>query len=141
MTAAAATITRAFKRYVDTFQSLDPKATLRYLHVPSLVLDARGPHVLASAVEAEAFLTNVMRDLEARGFARSEIVESHLHVLSEALAVVSVSRIRYADTGRELGRLGETYTLRRTGDDWKIVVAVVHDADGVLGAARPDWLK
>ncbi|HVQ13579.1 MAG TPA: DUF4440 domain-containing protein [Vicinamibacterales bacterium] len=141
MTTATATITQAFERYVDTFQSLDPKATLRHLQVPALVLDARGPLVLSNEAEAEAFLTNVMRDLEARGYARSEIVESHLHVLSEALAVVSVSRIRYADTGRELERLGETYTLRKTGDDWKIVVAVVHDADRVLGAARPDWLK
>lgn len=141
MTTATATITQAFERYVDTFQSLDPKATLRHLQVPALVLDARGPLVLSNEAEAEAFLTNVMRDLEARGYARSEFVESHLHVLSEALAVVSVSRIRYADTGRELERLGETYTLRKTGDDWKIVVAVVHDADRVLGAARPDWLK
>ena len=63
MTTATATITRAFERYVDTFQSLDPNATLRHLHVPSLILDARGPHMLSSADEAEAFLTKVMRDL------------------------------------------------------------------------------
>jgi len=103
MTTVAATITRAFERYVDTFQSLDPKATMHHLHVPSLILDARGPHLLSSEGEAEAFLTTVMRDLAER----------------------------------ELERLGETYTLRRTGDDWKIVVAVVHDADGVLtGSCR-----
>ena len=141
MTTATATITQAFERYVDTFQLLDPKATLRHLYVPSLVLGARGPLVLSTEAEAEAFLTNVMRDLEARGYARSKIVESHFHVLSEALAMVSVSRIRYTDTGRELERLGETYALRRTGDDWKIVVAVVHDVDGVLRAAGPDGLE
>ena len=137
MTAAAATITRAFKRYVDTFQSLDPKATRRYLHVPSLVLDARGPHVLSSAAEAEAFLTKVMDDLAARGYAFSDIAESYVHVLSETTALVSVSRVRRSAAGGELERLGETYTLRRTGDDWTIVVAVVHDADGVLtGSCR-----
>ena len=63
----------SFERYVDTFQSLDPKATLRHLHVPSLILDARGPHVLSSEDEAETFLTTVMRDLDARGYARSEM--------------------------------------------------------------------
>ena len=141
MTTATATITQAFERYVDTFQSLDPKATLRHLQVPALVLDARGPLVLSNEAEAEAFLTNVMRDLEARGYTRSAITESYVHLLGETTALVSVSRIRYATAGRELERLGETYTLRKTGDDWKIVVAVVHDADRVLGAARPDWLK
>jgi len=141
MTAATATITRAFERYVDTFRSLDPKATLRHLNVPSLVLDARGPHVLSTEADAEAFLCRVMRDLEVRGYARSEIVESHVHALSETLAVVSVSRIRYADTGREMERLGETYTLRKTGDDWKIVVALVHDAKGVLRAVGSNGLQ
>ena len=38
---------------------------------------------------------------------------------------------------RHLNRNNGSYTLRRTGDDWKIVVAVVHDADGVLtGSCR-----
>ena len=132
MTTATATISRAFERYVDTFQSLDPKATLRHLHVPSLILDARGPHMLSSADEAEAFLTKVMRDLDARGYARSDIAESCVHVLSETTALVSVSRVQRSVTDRELERLGETYMLCRTGDNWKIVVAVVHDADGVL---------
>jgi ketosteroid isomerase-like protein len=137
MTTATATITQAFERYVDTFQSLDPKATLRHLHVPSLVLDARGPLVLSSEADAEAFLTRVMRDLAARDYTRSEITDSFVHLLGETTALVSVSRIRYATGGREMERLGETYTLRKTDDDWKIVVAVVHDANGVLtGSCR-----
>ena len=141
MTTAMATITRAFERHVDTFQSLDPKATLRHLHVPSLILDARGPHVLSSEGEAEAFLKTVMRDLAERGYGRSEITESHVHVLSETTALVSVSRVRRSVTDRELERLGETYTLRRTGDDWKIVVAVVHDAEVCLRTAAADGLQ
>lgn len=141
MTTAAATITQAFELYVDTFRSLDPKATLRHLHVPSLVLDARGPHVLSTEADAEAFLHKVMHSLETHGYARSEIVESHVYALSETLAVVSVSRIRYAASGRELERVGETYTLCKTGDDWKIVVAVVHDAGGVLRATGADRLQ
>ena len=132
MTTATATITQAFERYVDTFQSLDPKATLRHLHVPALVLDARGLFVLSNEADAEAFLTKVMRDLAARGYTRSEVTQSCVHVLGETTALVSVSRIRYGTKGRELERLGETYTLRKTGDDWKIVVAVAHDANGAL---------
>jgi hypothetical protein len=132
MTTATATITQAFERYVDTFQSLDPRATLRHLHVPTLMLNARGAFVLSTEADAEAFLAKVMRDLAARGYTRSQITESYAHLLDETTALVSVSRIRYGTAGRELERLGETYTLRKTGDDWKIVVAVVHDASGVL---------
>jgi ketosteroid isomerase-like protein len=135
MRTAPATITQAFERYVDTFQSLDPKAALRSLHVPTLIVDAQGSRVLSTEADAEAFLGRVMHDLEARGYARSAIVDSHVHVLSETLAVVSVSRIRYDRSGRELERLGETYTLRQSGGDWKIVVAVVHEATGVLRTA------
>ena len=132
MTTTTRTITQAFGRYVDTFQSLDPKAAVRHLHPPVLVLDPRGTQVLSTATDAEAFMVKVMCDLAARGYTRSAITESYVHLLGETTALVSVSRIRYARAGRELERLGETYTLRKTGDDWKIVAAVVHDANGVL---------
>jgi len=140
MTTATATITQAFERYVDTFQSLDPKATRRHVHVPAVVLDTRGPIVLSTEADAEAFLTRVMRDLAARGYTRSEITESYVHVLGETTALVSVNRIRYASAGREMDRLGETYTLLKTGDDWKIVVAVATMRMGAYGQLPPtDW--
>jgi hypothetical protein len=41
--------------------------------------------------------------------------------------------VRYNTDGQELERLGETYTLRRTEDGWKIVVAMMHNPEAVLG--------
>jgi hypothetical protein len=52
--------------------------------------------------------------------------------MSEDIALVSVSRVRYKTDGSELEQLGETYTFRKTEKDWKIVAAMVHDPDTVL---------
>jgi hypothetical protein len=52
--------------------------------------------------------------------------------MSDCNALVSVGRMRVTATGQEMERLGETYTLRKVAGDWKIVVAMVHDADRVV---------
>lgn len=52
--------------------------------------------------------------------------------MSESIACVSVSRIRYNTDKQELERLGETYTLRKNQGDWKIVAAASDDADRIL---------
>lgn len=129
-----ATITRAFHRYVETFHTLDPTATIRYLHLPCMLIDPRGVRVMSSEREAETLLTMVMNDLRTRGYARSEITESHVHLMNDRTALLSVSRVRYAISGEAMERFGETYTLRKVNDDWKIVVAMVHDAATLLRA-------
>jgi hypothetical protein len=121
-------VTRSFMRYVETFQGLDPRATLRHLHVPFVFV---GDHVHASSTqrELEAFVATIMRDLASRNYARSEIDDLHVHRLSDHAAVVSTSRTRYTDSGDAIERLGETYTLLRgSNDEWRIAVAVVHGA-------------
>jgi hypothetical protein len=52
--------------------------------------------------------------------------------MSESIALVTVRRIRYGPDRRELERLGETYTFRRTGNGWKIATAMTHDPDSIL---------
>ena len=120
--------------YAETFQRLDPRATLRHVHVPFVFV---GEHVRVSSTEAEleAFLAAIMRDLASRNYARSEIDELHVHRLSDHAAVVSMSRTRYTKRGDAMERLGETYTLLRSSDDeWRIAVAVVHAAGRDLRA-------
>ena len=55
-----------------------------------------------------------------------------MHCVYRKDVLVSVSRVRYATDGRELERLGETYTLHRTEGGWKIAVAMIHDPDTIL---------
>jgi ketosteroid isomerase-like protein len=125
-------ITQTFTNYIETFQKLDPHATLPYFHVPCMFISPQGVRVLVTAADVEALLSQVMEGLKARGYARSELLDRHVKQMSGDIALVSVGRVRYATDGRELERFGETYTLRRTEAGWKIVVAIIHDADGVL---------
>jgi ketosteroid isomerase-like protein len=125
-------ITQTFTNYTQTFQALDPRAVLPYFHFPCMFIPPQGVRVLATAADVEALLTQVMESLKARSYARSELTELHVKQMSGNTALVSVSRIRYATDGRELERVGETYTLRRTEGGWKIAVAMIHDPDSVL---------
>jgi hypothetical protein len=125
-------ITRTFTDYIETFQKLDPHVTLPYFHVPCMFISPQGVRALATAADVEALLTQVMEGLRARGYARSELSERHVKQMGDNIALVSVGRVRYATDGRELERFGETYTVRNTEAGWKIVVAMIHDADCVL---------
>ena len=122
-------IARAFTNYIQAFQTVDPHATISYFHVPSMFISPHGVHVLASVADVQVLLTQVMEDLKARGYARSELLDLHVNRMSGNTALVTVSRVRYATDGRELERFGETYTLRSAEREWKIAVALIHDPD------------
>jgi len=126
-------ITQTFTDYIQTFQTLDPHAMPSYCHVPCMFISPQGVRVMATAADIEALFRQLMASLKARSYARSELTALHVHQLSETIAMVSVSRVRYNTDGQELERLGETYTLRRTEDGWKIVVAMMHNPEAVLG--------
>jgi hypothetical protein len=134
-------IKRHFMGYVQTFRALNPRAMLRHVHVPLVLIDGRGMQVLSNAAEIEALLTSVMRGLASRGYARSDLEELWVYPLRPGAALVSVARARYDADGEEIDCLGETYTLLRGADDvWRIAIAVVHDAADVL-RARPRWRR
>ena len=63
---------------------------------------------------------------------RSALLDLHVKQMSGNTALVSVSRVRYATDGRELERLGETYTLRKAEGGWKIAVAMIHDPETII---------
>jgi hypothetical protein len=66
-------ITQTFADYVQTFQTLDPRTTLPYFHVPCMFIPPQGVRVLATAADVEALLIQIMEGLKARGYARSEV--------------------------------------------------------------------
>ena len=130
-----AAITQTFTNSIQTFQMLDPHTTLPYCHVPCMFLVPQGVRVMATAAEVAALFAQVMEGLKARSYARSELTDLHVHQMSENTAFVSVRRVRYKTDGQKLERLGETYTLRKTEDGWKIAVAMMHDPDTLLRRA------
>jgi Domain of unknown function (DUF4440) len=96
--------------------------TLRWWRTDAASIPPQGVRVLATAADVEALLIEVTEGLKARGYARSELMDLHVKQMSGNTALVSVSRVRQATDGRELERLGESYTLRRTEGCWKIAV-------------------
>ena len=90
---------------------------------------------MATPNEIESFFEGIISALKARGYARSAITDLRVNPMSAGSAVVSVRRVRYRTDGRELERLGETYTLRKVDGDWKIAAALVHDSGAILALA------
>jgi ketosteroid isomerase-like protein len=128
-------ITKTFTGYVQAFQTLNPPTVLPYCHAPCLLISPQGVRLMETPAEVEALFARMFEGLQARRYARSEVTDPHVNQVSEHIAFVSVSRVRYATDGQELERLGETYTFRKTDDGWKIVVATVHDPDTLVRLA------
>ncbi|MGE5219915.1 MAG: nuclear transport factor 2 family protein [Chloroflexota bacterium] len=128
-------IDQTFNEYVQAFQTLDPRSVAPYCDVPFLFIAPSGTRVMTTSDEVESLLSVMMAALKARDYARSEITDMNVTRMSESSALVSVRRIRYRTDGAELERLGETYTLRKVDHAWKLVAALVHDADAIIGLA------
>ena len=64
---------------------------------------------MASSAEIETFFTQVMENLNARSYARSELTDLQMNRMSQHTALVSVGRIRYKTDGQELERLGNLH--------------------------------
>jgi len=127
-----AAIARTFSDYVQAFHTLRAGAVLPYWHVPCLFISDRGMRIMTTEAEVEGFFTQLIEALKGRAYARSVLTSLSVNQMSERTALISVSRVRYRTDGQVLERLGETYTLRRTDDGWKIAAALVHDHDAAV---------
>jgi hypothetical protein len=124
-----------FNAYVEAFQKLEPRSAATYMNVPCVFIAPQGVRVMTSAAEVEAFFAGVMAQLKAADYSQSTIDDMRATRMSDHNALVSVRRIRYRSDGSELQRFGETYTLLKVGENWKIVSAMVHDPDALVASA------
>jgi Domain of unknown function (DUF4440) len=135
MTSDKEEIVRMFNAYVETFQKLEPRSAATYLNAPCIFVAPQGVRVMISAADIEALLAGIMAQLKAADYSRSAIDDMRVSRMSDHNALVSVRRIRYRSDGSELQQLGETYTLLKVGENWKIVSAMVHDPDALVTLA------
>jgi hypothetical protein len=125
-------ITETFTNYIDSFQTLQTKNVLRFCDTLRLIISPQGLRTMTAPKEVEELIGQLMASLKARDFSRSEITNMRVSQMSDDIAFVSVSRVRYKTDGKELERLGETYTLQKMEAAWKIVTVIIHDADVIL---------
>jgi hypothetical protein len=80
----------------------------------------------------ERAYARVMADMPP-DYVRTEFGPLTVHRLSDDLAMVSGSGAWKNAANDDLMLFGMTYTLRRRGQDWRIVVAAIHAPDGGPG--------
>ena len=131
MTDDTEAIRRTYDEYFQVFQTLRPEAVASFYNVPCLALSPQGVTVMSTSEEVRALFRTMRTALQARDYARSERGELHVSRLSDQIALVSTSVVRYAKDGRELERFGATYLFRRMDAAWKIAVITIHDPDRV----------
>jgi ketosteroid isomerase-like protein len=119
----------AFRLYTQAFQSLDARAVAAHYHEPAMIITPQGVVPFPTGAAVEEFYGKLMADLPARGYARTELSGLAERPLAAGLGLVTGVGVWRKASGEEIQRFGMTFTLRRSGESWRIVVATIHDAD------------
>ena len=125
-------VLEAFGRYTEAFQALDPKAVARHFHEPAFFITPEDVVSLPTAEAVEQTYARVMADMPP-DYVRTEFSPLSVHRLSDDLTMVSGSGAWKNAANDDLMPFGMTYTLRRIGQTWRIVVAAIHAPDGGPG--------
>jgi ketosteroid isomerase-like protein len=121
----------AFQRYTQAFQSLDARTVAQHYHEPAFFITPNDVLALPTKAAVEEVYARVMASLP-KDYARTEFGPLSVHRLGDDLAMVSGSGVWKTTSNQDVMPFGMTYTLRRSGPSWRIVVAAIHAADGAL---------
>ena len=121
-------VVRVLQVYVAAFARSDATGVAHCCQAPFMWVTADEVSLAASPEEIEQKYVTVLDGLRERGFSRTEGRQLRVRMLGPALAIASGWAVRYAGDA-ELERLGATYLLRKTEEDWRIVVLTTHSPD------------
>ena len=125
-------IKQFYASYLDTFHTGEAKAMVPFYHAPCLFIADQGVILLSSEAEIEKLFAQIIEDLKGRNYGRSEVTNIQIKEMTDRIALLSGLAVRYTKTGEELERLGATYTLRKTGDNWQMVSVVAHSPETLV---------
>jgi ketosteroid isomerase-like protein len=117
----------AFRSYAAAFQKLDAKAVAEHFHEPAVMVTPIGIFSTPDRAVVEEVYRGIMRDIAARGYARTEFSTLSEQHLADGLAIVKGNGVQRKGSGEDLQRFGVTYTLKRIASGWRIVVATIHE--------------
>jgi hypothetical protein len=120
-------ILKTFQDYGKKFEELRPSSVLPYFHYPSLLISPDNEAAITNWFTGFVTFAMVMSSLKQRGYSHGKMPSLSARRLSNNLAIVSGNVIRYKQDHTELERFGLTYTLRKVGEDWKIIIGALHD--------------
>ena len=116
------------RSYVSAFETLSPDAMVPFYLLPCMFIAPQGVTVVGDAGAARALASKLIEHARSQGYKRTEIVDLQARRLSESLASLSGVFVRLGAGGEEIGRFGFSYILVRGGEDWRITVALAHEA-------------
>jgi ketosteroid isomerase-like protein len=119
----------SFQTYTQAFQSLDAKAVSLRFYEPAILITPKGVVALSSAADVEQAYARIMAELPALGYAGTEFSAISERKLGDDLSLVTGGGTWKKASGERFMPFGMTYTLRRSGDEWLIVVAAIHAPD------------
>ena len=125
-------ILQALSEYQRGFSGHRPEVAQCSYHKPCSFINEQGVTLLASRAQIEAFLSSIIKDLQAREWSHSEWLEIFIRPMDEDSAIVSTVAVRYKTDESELERAGGTYAFRKTEDGWKIAMTLSHPPERVL---------
>ena len=127
-----APITDFMYRYCAAFRPGNVAEIVSFFHCPLTFLHGGTPHVFASQANLQVLFGDLLAALAQRNFKASKLDCLNCVEVANGVFFVSATFTRYATSGDILERVGATYTVTRTGGDFKIAAVVAHDAEAVI---------
>ncbi len=124
-------VSRWFGEYLDAFAACgrgehDTGSLLAYYAVPLLLATDSGFFALTSDEQVVAAVRPQVDGMRAAGFARSEILGSHVTLLNSTSALYRATISRQRSDGSEISRLTATYLVTDGQAGRRISVLAVH---------------
>jgi hypothetical protein len=121
------TFAETFGEYAVAFNTLKPTAVEHFFNKPSMLMTSGEYVVMTHSPEVLGVFEKLMKGLKAKNFKESKVLSLDTKQLSENQGLVVGTAKRFDKVGKEIEHFGFTYTLRKVGDEWKIIVGVLHD--------------
>lgn len=122
-----------FLSYLKTFSRLQVEEVVAHYQAPMVMILPGAVMAMNTADDVRNTFALVLSQYEASGYGETRVEDLQSRHLSEGLAEVGGTAVRYDSNGGELNRFAFRYVLRKESDDWKIAAMV--NGDPVAPAA------
>ena len=133
MTNETSNVIETITEYNKAFANLKPSILGPFYHYPSILITPETSVSINNWLKLWIVFTKIVLDLKKQNYGRSETSPLQVKFLADNLASVSAVVTRYTKDNQALNTFGFTYTLRKVGLQWKIIVGIIHNlVDAIL---------
>jgi hypothetical protein len=130
---------QTFLSYSQTFEQMvktgDASIIVPFLHIPAiLIAPDQDPILMASDSAITVVFGQLIQQLKDAQFDHSKLTSINAKGLSPTEVIISGTATRYKDAAETLilQSFGFTYTLRKSGIDWKIILGIIHGIETAI---------